>query len=126
MRTKLKYQPGGSAPCARCGAETACEFLDGEDRLPACPECGVYLHQHPDQRPILPPVAPAPSPARSLADRRHAAAVEEMAAELAGAYPEPVDVFEDGLAAELGLRRYPGLPLEDWRQLRVQYIEERT
>ena len=49
-----------------------------------------------------------------------------MAAELAEAYPDPVDLFEDALAAELGLRWHPGLALKDWRLLRVQYIEERT
>ena len=126
MRTKLKHL-GGSAPGARCGTETACEYLDREDRLPACPECAAFLHQHPDQRPALPPATPTPPrPARSLADRRHAAAVEEMAADLAEAFADPADVCEDAFAAELGLRRDPELLLEDWRRLRVQFIEART
>ncbi len=93
MTTKLKHL-GGSAPCARCGTETACEFLDGEVRLPACPGCAAFLHQHPEQRPALPPAV---------------------------AFPDPVDVIEDTLAADLGLRRHPEMPLEDWRRLRVQF-----
>ncbi len=91
------------------------------------PEGGAVQPRLGQELPALPPAAPLPPrPARSLADRRHAAAVEEMASDLAEAEPDPVDVFEDALADELGRRRHPGLPLEDWRRLRVQYVEERT
>ena len=77
---------------------------------------------HPDQRPAPPAGAPpAPRPARTLADRRHAAAVEQMAAELAEA--DPVDLFEDDLARKLGLERHPRLPLDEWRELRVRFID---
>lgn len=37
--------------------------------------------------------------------------------------PDPVDVFEDLLAARLGLRRHPGLSQDRWRRLRVAFIE---
>lgn len=52
-----------------------------------------------------------------------AEAVEELAAELAVQYPEPVDVLEDGLARRLGLRRHPRCPLEVWRRVRVRFLE---
>ena len=50
MTTKLKHQEGGSAPCVVCELPTSCEFLDGEQRWPACPECAAMLHDHPERR----------------------------------------------------------------------------
>lgn len=38
-------------------------------------------------------------------------------------HPDPVDVFEDLLAARLGLTRHPGLDQASWRRLRVAFIE---
>lgn len=37
--------------------------------------------------------------------------------------PDPVDVFEDDLAQELVLVRDPALPCEEWRRLRVQFVD---
>ena len=48
--------------------------------------------------------------------------VETWAAELAEEFPDPVDVFEDDLAAQLGLRRHPDLSQDEWRRLRVRFI----
>lgn len=38
-------------------------------------------------------------------------------------HPDPVDVFEDLLAARLGLSRCPRFFQERWRRLRVAFIE---
>ena len=54
------------------------------------------------------------------------AAVEELSAELEAAFPDPVDVFEDDLARQLGLRRHPALAQDEWRRVRVRYIESLT
>ena len=51
------------------------------------------------------------------------AAVDEMHAVLMHRFPDPVDVFEDQLAQELGLERAPGMSLEEWRRTRVRFIE---
>ena len=40
--------------------------------------------------------------------------------------PCPVDVFEDTLAHELGLRRHPVMTQTEWRAARVAFIEENT
>ncbi len=40
------------------------------------------------------------------------------------AFPDPVDVFEDALANKLGLERHPGMPLDEWRWVRVRFIEQ--
>jgi hypothetical protein len=50
------------------------------------------------------------------------AIAEQWAAELAEEFPDPVDVFEDDLARRLGLRRHPAMPLDQWRRLRVHFI----
>ncbi len=54
------------------------------------------------------------------------AAIEELDAGWLREYPDPVDVFEDELAVRLGLRRHPDLSLDEWRQVRVRYIEAHT
>lgn len=40
--------------------------------------------------------------------------------------PDPVDVFEDELAAKLGLRRGPGTTKDEWRRHRVLFIDAET
>ena len=40
--------------------------------------------------------------------------------------PDPVDLFEDALAARLGLRRGPGSTKEQWRRDRVRFIDAAT
>ncbi len=123
MSPKLKHQ-GGSAPCVLCGSVTSCEWPNGDDRWIACPPCARELIDQPELRAALPPRASQPwEAAQYLADlRRDAedfeAKVEELAAELAEAFPDPVDVFEDDLARELGLRRHPAMPLDQWRPRR--------
>jgi hypothetical protein len=49
--------------------------------------------------------------------------VDELCAELAVLYPDPVDVFEDAVAERLGLRRHPGCDLDGWRRARVRAID---
>lgn len=49
--------------------------------------------------------------------------VEWALNELDKMHPCPVDEFEDKLAAELGLRRHPSMSREEWRRLRVEFIE---
>jgi hypothetical protein len=49
--------------------------------------------------------------------------VDELCAELADLYPDPVDEFEDALAEGLGVRRHPALELDQWRQVRAQAID---
>lgn len=44
------------------------------------------------------------------------AAVEELNAALIREFPDPVDVFEDDLAEKLGLKRGPGMSLDEWRR----------
>jgi len=51
--------------------------------------------------------------------------VDELFAELAALYPDPVDEFEDALAARLGVHRHPGWDLEQWRRERVRAIDAR-
>ncbi len=127
MNRKLKHR-GGSAPCARCGRLTACEFLDGEDRLPTCPSCIGFLDEHPEERPAVSAAEHRLMPCRSLAERRRAdecaAAIEELNAELTEVFPDPVDISEDDLARQLGFERHPGLSLAEWRRLRVRFIEQ--
>ncbi len=125
---ELKYR-GGTAPCARCGRLTACEFLHGEDRMPVCPPCIKFLHEHPEERPTDPLATDHwLMPGRSLTERRQAAefgaAVEALSAELAEVFPDPVDVFEDDLASKHGLERHPELTQAEWRRLRVRFIEQ--
>ncbi len=51
------------------------------------------------------------------------AAIAELDAEPVREFPDPVDVFEDELAEQMGLRRHPELSLHEWRVVRVQFIE---
>jgi hypothetical protein len=74
-------------------------------------------------RPRLVRVRPSlvePTAARRDVDPR---VVEELCAELAELYPDPVDEFEDSLAETMGLRRHPECDLKEWRRVRVQAIE---
>ncbi len=50
--------------------------------------------------------------------------VEALAAAPAEEFPDPVDVFEDQLAHDLGLRRHPSMSLEEWRRVRVRFIDQ--
>lgn len=50
-------------------------------------------------------------------------AVEEILALWCAADPDPVDVFEDRLASELGLHRHPSMTTEEWRRVRVAVID---
>ncbi len=50
-------------------------------------------------------------------------AVEDLHQTLLRRYPDPVDVFEDDLARELGLERHPHLSLAEWRRARVRFID---
>lgn len=52
--------------------------------------------------------------------------IEELHRELLREYPDPVDILEDRLAAQLGIYRHPFLPLEAWRRLRVRVINQAT
>ena len=36
---------------------------------------------------------------------------------------DPVDLFENGLAAELGLFRHPDMSLNEWRRMRGRFID---
>lgn len=38
-------------------------------------------------------------------------------------FPDPVDLFEDRLAELLGARRHPALSYNEWRVVRVSFIE---
>ena len=49
--------------------------------------------------------------------------VEELLQAWGIEFPDPVDVFEDELAARLGLVRHPSCSLEDWRTQRVRLID---
>lgn len=49
--------------------------------------------------------------------------LDDFVEEVRRAYPDPVDVFEDRLAAKLGLERGPGLSEAAWRQQRVAFID---
>jgi len=48
--------------------------------------------------------------------------VEDLDALFKALFPDPVDIFENRRAAELGLHRHPSLGEEDWRRLRVAAI----
>lgn len=52
----------------------------------------------------------------------HADAVDELLRLANEHYPDPIDVFEDDLAAQLGITRHPGLPYKEWRRIRVQAV----
>ena len=54
------------------------------------------------------------------------AAIEEIDAACLREFPDPVDVFEDELAERLGLRRHPTLSLNEWRKVRVRYVDTGT
>jgi hypothetical protein len=56
----------------------------------------------------------------------HEQAIEELLQLWDAVDPDPVDVFEDRLAAELGLFRAPGCSRQEWRRIRVQYINTAT
>lgn len=43
--------------------------------------------------------------------------------ELERQFADPVDVFEDRLAAKLGLSRTAGAPQEEWRRSRREFID---
>ena len=75
------------------------------------------------ERPVARKLQAVPEP-ESDPDQDYQELAEEWAAELAILYPDPVDIFEDNLASELGLHRYPGLSLGAWRRLRVDYIND--
>lgn len=49
--------------------------------------------------------------------------LEQLLLQLAKEFPDPVDVFEDGVARRLGLARGPGCDQDTWRQLRVRFID---
>ncbi len=54
------------------------------------------------------------------------AAVEEIHASLVRRFPDPVDTFEDDLASKLGLERHPEMSMEEWRRVRVRFIDAAT
>ena len=49
--------------------------------------------------------------------------VEELLALLDWEFPDEADQFEDRLAERLGAQRHPALSYDDWRVIRVKYIE---
>lgn len=49
--------------------------------------------------------------------------VSQLMAELERVFPDPVDVFEDELAARIGIHRHPNCPRQAWRRHRVAAIE---
>lgn len=49
--------------------------------------------------------------------------IEELHALLLELFPDPVDLLEDELAGELGLRRHPSLSYTEWREARVRAID---
>jgi hypothetical protein len=53
----------------------------------------------------------------------HHPELEALLARLEALFPDPVDVFEDRLAARLGLLRGPGVSDARWRTLRVSFID---
>jgi len=59
-------------------------------------------------------------------DDDHEEAIEELMRLWDAVDPDPVDVFEDRLAAELGLFRGPGCSLQEWQRIRVQFINVAT
>ena len=48
--------------------------------------------------------------------------IEELHQLLLERFLDPVDVFEDDLAHELGLERHLACSFDEWRQARVRYI----
>lgn len=50
-------------------------------------------------------------------------AVEELLALWRASDPDPVDLFEEKLAREIGLVRYPRMTEEEWRRVRVVAID---
>ena len=52
--------------------------------------------------------------------------IDQLLSELEVEYPDPVDQFEDKLAASLGLVRMPNCPQREWREIRVCFINEMT
>lgn len=49
--------------------------------------------------------------------------VEELRSLLDWQYPDEADQFEDRLAELLGAKRHPALSYDDWRVIRVKYVE---
>lgn len=60
---------------------------------------------------------------RMIVDGNRDELIDQWSAELDVLFPDPVDLFENGLAAELGLFRHPDMPLNEWRRVRVRFIE---
>ena len=52
--------------------------------------------------------------------------VSEFLADLNALYPDSVDVFEDELAIRLGLERHPDCTQDEWRVIRVRFINHAT
>ena len=50
-------------------------------------------------------------------------ATETLFREWLATWPDPVDEFEDELAAQLGFIRFPTLKYSAWRGLRVRWID---
>lgn len=49
--------------------------------------------------------------------------VEWLAEALDSVFPDPVDEFEDSLAAQYGLFRHSHCPQVEWRRLRVRLLD---
>ena len=74
---------------------------------------------------VLPFIHPTHEARRRYEERLEATA-DQWLEVLDRSHPDPVDVFEDILAHELGLRRHPGMTQTEWRAARVAFIEENT
>ena len=74
---------------------------------------------------VVPFIHPADE-ARRRYEEHLEATVNQWLEALDRTSPCPADVFEDTLAHELGLRRYPGITQTEWRAARVAFIEENT
>ena len=64
--------------------------------------------------------------ARQREEKELGAAIEELSEALERENPDPVDVLEDELARELGLRRHPGMSPDEWRRARIGFIDPAT
>lgn len=47
------WREDGSGYCRGCAELTACAIVEGERRLPVCPDCFTILREHPEVKTLV-------------------------------------------------------------------------